>query len=70
MKGWMMAAVAGSVLSGCSALDSPGGRVTLLVLLPALVIGVLLWRLARPRPGRDPRDPRRPDYDDEDGPSR
>lgn len=64
MKGWAAAAAA-LALSGCAALETPGGRVALLVLLPALVIGLLLWRLARPRPGRNDRDPRRPDYDDE-----
>lgn len=56
---------AGAFLPGCTALESPGGRVALLVLLPALVIAFLLWRLARPRPGRAGRDPRRPDCDDE-----
>ena len=69
MRAWAAAAAA-LALTGCAALDSPGGRVTLLVLLPALAIGVLIWRLARPRPGRSERDPRRPDYDDDDGPTR
>lgn len=56
-------------LMGCSLLDSPGGRIGLLVLLPLLFVGFLLWAIRLQRKGRLPRaeDQRGyPDYDDRD----
>lgn len=54
-------------LTGCNALQSPGGRVVLLVLVPAALIFGVLWLLRRRRAGRTPgRGPRYPDYDDRD----
>ena len=56
------------LLPGCSALGSPGGRIGLLVLLPLLFIGLLLWaiRVQRRRDESGEAVDRRrfPDYDD------
>lgn len=55
------------LLSGCDALKSPGGRVTLLVLVPAALIFAALWLLRRHDAGKTRgRGPRYPDYDDRD----
>jgi hypothetical protein len=55
------------LLSGCEALKSPGGRVTLLVLVPAALIFGALWLLRRRDAGKTQgRGPRYPDYDDRD----
>ena len=55
-------------LSGCTSLDSPGGRIGLLVLVPLLFIGLFLWALRvqrlRPRKEKDVDRRRFPDYDD------
>lgn len=54
-------------LTGCEALKSPGGRVTLLVLVPAVLIFAVLWLLRRRGADRSHgRGPRYPDYDDRD----
>ncbi len=56
------------LISGCSSLDSPGGRIGLLVLLPLLFIGLFLWALRvqrlRSRQEKDIDRRRFPDYDD------
>lgn len=55
------------LLSGCEALKSPGGRVTLLVFVPAALIFGALWLLRRRDAGKTHgRGPRYPDYDDRD----
>lgn len=51
-------------LSGCAPLESPLGRVLLLVGLPAVLIGAILW-LMRGR-GGGPRGPVSPDHDREE----
>ncbi len=62
--GWFMACAL--VLSGCG-LDSPGGRIGWLVLLPLGLIAFLLWYVLRwPRhPFYDKDQRRRPDHDDD-----
>lgn len=55
------------LLSGCEALQSPGGRVVLLVFVPAAFIFGALWLLRRRDTGKTHgRGPRYPDYDDRD----
>jgi len=57
------------ILSGCAVLDSPAGRISLLVLSPLLFVGLLLWAIRMQRRGRLPdREDKRgyPDYDDRD----
>ena len=56
-----MVLAAALMLSGCAPLDSPFGRVFLLVGLPALIIGGILWFM-RGR-GGGPRGPVYPDHD-------
>lgn len=57
---WVAAAMA-LMLSGCAPLESPLGRVLLLVGLPALIIGGILW-LMRGR-GGGPKGSVHPDHD-------
>lgn len=55
------------LLSGCEALKSSGGRVILLVFVPAALIFGALWLLRRRDAGKTQgRGPRYPDYDDRD----
>lgn len=55
-------------LAGCEALQSSGGRISLLVIVPFVFIGLLLWavrgRAGRGRVGK--RGKGFPDYDDRD----
>lgn len=57
---WVIVAT-GLALSGCAPLESALGRVLLLVVVPALIIGGILW-LIRGRSG-GPRGPVHPDHD-------
>lgn len=59
-RAWIVLATA-LMLSGCAPLESPLGRVLLLVGLPALIIGVILW-VMRGR-GGGPKGPVHPDHD-------
>jgi hypothetical protein len=53
------------VLSGCSGLQSPGGRVVWLVLIPAVLVAAALYLLRRGATGPGGgRGPRHPDYDE------
>jgi hypothetical protein len=63
-RSWLIIAMALG-LSGCAPLESPLGRVLLLVVVPALIIGAILWFMRGRRGG--PRGPVYPDHDrDED----
>lgn len=57
------------LLSGCSALESDGGRILLLVIVPFLVIGVVIWRLLKKGQKRGAGEQGRgyPDFDERDG---
>jgi len=51
--------------SGCTSLQYGGGRVVVLVLVPAAIIALVLYLLRRRNRGPDGgRGPRYPDYDD------
>ncbi len=47
---WLVSGIV-LLLGGCS-LEGPGSRVSLLVLLPFALLALLLWWLARRRPGQ------------------